>query len=170
MNGLQTWSALGLGLVAMSAGGCLPAGTVPVGQSGFDQLEQAVATLQGIDPRDIVLPDALVTLGDTVMLASDVVVVSDIPTQLVPFDLPNDTVLGLINDSGADLFIEFLADGAVQHVYVFSGETLLLDYPCLTEIDLVSSTEVDPVTGDVVVLTFSPETVSVGLDVIDLLQ
>lgn len=79
-----------------------------------------------------------------------------------------------------------------QDVYVLDGETLLLDYPCLTEVDLLTSIEVDPFTGEVidtldltgdtvlnpddficgdaVLLTFEPGAISIGLDVIVLLQ
>lgn len=190
MNKLRTWSAVGLGLVGLSVGGC--PGTVAVVRQGIRQLENTVVTVQTVSPLDIALPETLVTLNDTVVIQPDVIVISDIQTQLVPLNLSGDTVLGFVNDSGADVFIEFLADGVVQDVFVLDGDTLLLDFPCLTQVDLLSSIELDPVTGDVLVIldlsgetflnpddficgdavlmTFFPESISVGLDVIDLLQ
>ncbi len=190
MHKLRTWGAVGLGLVAINIGGC--PGTVAVVRQGIRQLENTIVAVQTVNPLDIVLPDTLVTLDDSVVLAPNVVVVADIQTQLVGVDLSGDTVLGFVNDSGSDLFIEFLADGVVQDVFVLDGDTLLLDFPCLTQIDLLSDIELDPVTGDVlatldltgdtlfnpgdflcgdaVLLTFSPDAVSIGLDVIDLLQ
>ncbi len=192
MSWLRTWGALGVVLVAVQVGGCPLGGAVALVTQGLRQLEQTVAALQDIDPRDIALPAVLVTSDDTVVIEPDVVVISDIQTQLEPVDLSGDTVLGFVNDSGADLFIEFLADGVLQDVFVFDGDTLLLDYPCLTTIDLLSDIEIDPaseeviatldltgvsffnpddfVCGEAVLLTFTPGATAIGVDVIDLLQ
>ncbi len=176
--------------LVVQIGGC-PLGAGVVTQ-GLLLLEQTAVIVQDVDPRDIVLPDSLVILNDSVVIEPDVVVITDIQTQLAGADPTGDTVLGFTNVSGSDLFIEFQADGVVQDIFVLDGDTLLLDFPCLSTIDLLESIEVDPVTGDVlttldltgltlfnpqdficgdsVLMTFNPDSVTIGLDVIDLLQ
>ena len=46
-----------------------------------------------------------------------------------------------------DIYIKYFADGELQGVYVYDGEALLLEYPCLTVIELLSEDDVDPNTG-----------------------
>lgn len=114
------------------------------------RLEGAVGTVQTTDPRDARLPDSLVNAGDTIVIDANVDVIVSIEEDLRVIELPDSTVVGFDNQTGLDLYIRFLADGDLQGVYVYDGETLLLDYPCLAEIELLSEDDIDPLTGIVV--------------------
>ena len=106
-------------------------------------------------------------------------------------ELPDRTVLGFENDTGWDIYITYYADDEFQGVYVYDGEALLLEYPCLSVIELISEDDVDPYTGvlvdsfdltgvdffnpddffcgDAFILNFDPYSVSARAEVIDLL-
>jgi len=79
----------------------------------------------------------------------------------------------------------------LQGVYVYDGETLLLDYPCLAEIELLSEDDIDPLTGivvdsfdlyevyynpedflcgDAVILPFEAETIEIIVEYVDLVE
>ena len=113
------------------------------------RLANSVGTVQSADPREADLPDELTNSGDTVVINADVHVIVDIEQDLEVVDLPDSTVVGFDNQTGYDLYIRFLADGDLQGVYVYDGDTLLLDYPCLDEIELLSEDDIDPFTGEV---------------------
>lgn len=117
---------------------------------GLDRLASAVGTVQTTDPRDADLPDELVDEGDTVVIDADVNVIVDIEEDLAVIELPDSTVIGFDNQTGWDIYVQFLADGEPQGVYVFDGETLLLDYPCLGKIELLWEDDIDPFSGVVV--------------------
>ena len=154
------------------------------------RLADSVGTVQTADPRDVQLPDALSSSGDTVVIDADVHVIVDIEQDLEVVDLPDSTVVGFDNQTGYDLYIRFLADGDFQGVYVYDGDTLLLDYPCLDEIELLSEDDIDPFTGEVfdsfdlfevyvnpddfmcgdaLILPFEPADVQIVVEYIDLL-
>jgi hypothetical protein len=114
------------------------------------RLEGAVGTVQTENPYDAELPASLVAEGDTVVIDAGVDVIVDVEEDLTVVDLPDSTVIGFDNQTGLDLFLRYLADGELQGVYVYDGETLLLDYPCLSEIVLLSEDDIDPPTGIVV--------------------
>jgi hypothetical protein len=113
------------------------------------RLAHSVGTVQTADPREAHLPDELAAGGDTIVINADVHVIVNIEQDLEVVDLPDSTVVGFDNQTGYDLYIRFRADGDVQGVYVYDGDTLLLDYPCLSEIELLSEDDIDPFTGDV---------------------
>jgi hypothetical protein len=70
------------------------------------------------------------------------------PAQdLIVVDLPDWTELSFENYTGWDLYITYYADGVWQDAYVYDGESLLLEYPCLDLIELVSEDDIDPITG-----------------------
>jgi hypothetical protein len=162
------WTIFSFALLVMAIphiiGGCTIdlgslEGLIRIGDSGADngpaddsaeRLSGAVGIVQTTDPRYADLPDELVAEGDTVIIDADVDVIVDIEDDLTVIDLPDSTVVGFDNTTGFDLFIRFLADGQLQGVYVYDGETLLLDYPCLGEIVLLSEDDIDPFTGVVV--------------------
>ena len=73
-----------------------------------------------------------------------------IPTPDYIVDLPDWTGLSFENYTGWDLYITYYADGVWQDAYVYDGESLLLEYPCLDLIELVSEEDIDPYTGLVV--------------------
>ena len=153
------------------------------------RLEGAVGSVQTEDPRDAALPDELVDEGDTLVIDADVDVIFDVEEDLVVVELPDSTVVGFDNQTGLDIFVQFFADDELQGIYVYSGETLLLDYPCLGAIELVSEDDIDPFTGivvdsfdledlylnpedficgDAVIVPFEPETVEIVVEYIDL--
>ncbi len=181
-------------------GGC----TVDLGLSGLigdsggssndgdiGRLAGAVGTVQTEDPRDEALPESLAAEGDTIVIDTNVDVIVDIEEDLTIIELPNSTVVGFDNQTGLDIYVRFLADGELQGVLVFADETLLLDYPCLGEIVLLSEDDIDPPTGivvdsfelgevysnpedficgDAVIFPFEAETVEIIVEYIDLVD
>ncbi len=151
------------------------------------RLSDAVPNVQVQDPRNGHLP-----AGETVTLAADVTIITDIQTDLVVSELPNQTILGFDNQTGLDLHLKYNANDVLQAVYVYDGETLLLDYPCLDSMELVSEDDIDPQTGEVInsfdltnglytnpqdfacgdafIVTFDPNAIQAGVQLLDLLQ
>jgi hypothetical protein len=154
-----------------------------------DRLTSAVGTIQ---TRQQTLPPVLVEEGDTIIIDDSVTIINDPAEDIVVVELYDVTVLGFENDTGWDIYITYYADNELQGVYVYDGEALLLEYPCLSTIELISEDDVDPVTGDLVdsfdlvgsdffnpydfacgdafILNFDPYTISVRTEVIDLLE
>ena len=114
------------------------------------------------------------------------------PAQdLIVVDLPDWTGLSFENYTGWDLYITYYADGVWQDAYVYDGESLLLEYPCLSVIELVSEDDIDPYTGvlvdsfdltgedffnpddficgDTFILSFDPDSINARAEVVDLL-
>ena len=143
-------------LVGLVMGGCNltlnvpPETTVQPSASGLQELDNSVGTVQTTDPRQVSLPDSLTSAGDTVVVDQSVNVVVNVNQEVATIDLPDRTVLGFDNQTGFDIYIQYYADNDFQGVYVYDGETLLLDYPCLSAIELVSEDDIDPFTGDLV--------------------
>jgi hypothetical protein len=98
---------------------------------------RAVDLVQTEDPRTVVLPPSIVERGDTIIIREDVEVIVSIREQLVIETLPDITLLGFENLTGFDIYLTYLADGVVQQVFVFDGETLLLEYFCLDSVQLL---------------------------------
>jgi hypothetical protein len=152
------------------------------------RLADAVGVIQ-TQPQT--LPAVLVQEGDTILIDSSVTIIDDPAQDIVVVELPDRTVLGLENDTGWDIYIQYFADGDLQGVYVYDGEALLLEYPCLSVIELSSEDDVDPDTGllvdsfdlsgadffnpdafacgDAFILNFDPSSVSARTEVVDLL-
>ena len=153
------------------------------------RLTDAVGVIQ---TRPQTLPPVLVQQGDTILIDNSVTIINDPARDLVVVELPNRTVLGFENDTGVDLYIKYFADGVLQGVYVYDGQALLLEYPCLTVIELVSEDDVDPntgllvdsfdlagadffnpddfVCGDAFILNFDPFSINVRSEVVALLR
>jgi hypothetical protein len=153
------------------------------------ELRNAAGTVQDTDPRDVALPDSLEQSGDTIIIDQSVNVIVNVEQDLTVAELPNSTVLGFDNQSGFDIYVRYLADGELQGVYVYDGETLLLDYPCLSDIELLSEDDIDPGTGvlvdslelfevyvnpddficgDALILPFEPASIEISLEILDL--
>lgn len=113
------------------------------------QLNGSVERIQTEDPRTIVLPAPIVDRGDTIIINDDAVVIISVREQLVVEELPDITLLGFENLTGFDMYLTYLADGVVQDVFVFEGETLLLRYFCLDSVQLLTEEDYD-VFGDFV--------------------
>ncbi len=151
---IRMWGGL-LGLtaavLAANLGGC-PVTITASGslQSAETQIVDTVGPIQPQDPRNITPPEPAVTRGDLVVLDPSVVVITDVATQIVVQEVPDITLIGLDNATGLDLYLRYYADGELQAVFVNADDALLLQYSCLTTIELVSEDHFDPVTGDFV--------------------
>ncbi|HKQ47156.1 MAG TPA: hypothetical protein VJZ71_03690 [Phycisphaerae bacterium] len=143
-----------------------------------------------IQTRPQELPPVLVNQGDTIIINTNVTIINNPAVDIIPAELPNLTVLGFENDTDWDIYIRYLADGELQGIYVYQGEALLLGYPCLEEVALLSEDDIDPVTGalvdsfdltgadffnpedflcgDALILNFDPSSVSASAEVVDL--
>lgn len=152
-------------------------------------LADAVGIIQS---RSQELPPVLVERGDEILIDADVTIIVNPSVDIVYADLPNLTVLAFENVTDWDIFIKYLADGELQGIYVYQGEALLLSYPCLGVVDLISEDDIDPFTGELVdsfdltgfsyfnpedffcgdalILNFDPFSVNVSVEVIDLYQ
>lgn len=152
-----------------------------------DLLADAISFLQ---TRPQQLPPVLVDQGDTILISASATIIINPSEEIVLEELPNLTVLGFENDTGWDIYIKYYADGELQGIYVYHGEALLIEYPCLDVVELFSEDDIDPETGalvdsfdltgtdffnpddfycgDALILNFDPFTVSAHADVIDL--
>lgn len=148
-------------------------------------IDRSVNVIQQRDPRTVVLPPAL---QQDIVLNANVDVIVDVRTDIVAARLPDITLLGFENLTGFDIYIQYLADGQIQGIFVFDGETLLLEYPCLDEIVLLFEEDFDPFTGvfvadfdligseffnpidfecgDALILTFFPDAVEANVELI----
>lgn len=111
------------------------------------QIDDQVDVIQVQDPRTVVLPPAAVQQGDTVFIDNSVTIINDVQTDIIVTELPDTTILGFENLTGYDIYVQYFADNDLQGIFVFDGETLLLDYPCLGSIELVSEDDFDPFDG-----------------------
>lgn len=111
-------------------------------------IDRSVNIIQQEDPREVVvLPGDFYDRGDTIIIADDADVIVDISEDLVLIELPDTTLVGFENLTGFDVYITYAVDGEIQGVLVYDGETLLLEYPCLTLIELFSEEDFDPLSG-----------------------
>lgn len=110
----------------------------------------AINTPQTADPRFATPPAGFDGRGNTIVLADEVIFVDDISTDLAGVNLPDITLLGFENITGWDIYLEYTVDGVLQSALVLDGETLLLDYPCIFDLELLLEEDYDPFTGDFV--------------------
>lgn len=156
------------------------------------KIESNVNEIQVEDPRFIQLPDELDNRGDTIIINNNVTIINDIQQDVIIEELPDVTMIGFENLTDFDGYYQYFVDGDLQGIFVFSGETLLLQYPCLSDIELVSEEYFDPFTGvledsfdldnaffqrpvdfdcgDAFIVTFTNDDVSVDAVAIDLLN
>jgi hypothetical protein len=150
-------------------------------------LSNAVGSIQ---TRPQVLPPDLTDRGETIVIDADVTIIVNPAVDIAPAQLPDLTVLGFENDTDWDIYIKYFADGRLQGVLVYQGEVLLLGYPCLGIVELISEDDIDPFTGELVdsfdltgfdyfnpedffcgdalILNFDPFSISVRAEVVDL--
>ena len=171
------------------AAGC--SGPIVIGEGDAeDVIGRLIAAVGTIQTRPQSLPPVLVDRGDTIIIDNSVTIIEDPTHDIAVVELPDRTVLGFENDTGWDIYITYYADDEFQSVYVYDGEALLLGYPCLSVIELISEDDVDPYTGglvdsfdltgadffnpdnffcgDAFILNFDPYSVSARAEVIDL--
>lgn len=136
-----------LAFAVVALGACVVMGCgVQVGDllAGIElQLTGSVDRIQTRDPRAIVLPPPIVDRGDTIIISDNADVIISVREQLVVEELPDITLLGFENLTGFDMYLTYLADGEVQGVFVFDGETLLLQYFCLDAVQLLTEEDYD---------------------------
>jgi len=191
MNRLSKVAAIASSLVAFAGLLSTGCGTVDVGDllAQIDlQLNNAVDRIQTEDPRTVELPPAIVDRGDTVIIEEDVVVIVSVQQQLVIEELPDITLLGFENITGFDIYLTYRADGILQEVFVFDGETLLLEYPCLDSVELLLEEDYDIFgdfvqecdlfanffspedffCGEALIITIDPFDVTASIEIIDL--
>ena len=111
-----------------------------------DSIDALVGVIQDEDPRDIDLA------GDDddrfdVELDDDAEFIDDIEEDLDLDDLDDIVLLGFENLTGFDLFIGFNIDDEFQGIFVLNGETLLLEYDCFDELELLFEDDFEPETG-----------------------
>lgn len=138
-------------LTLFSASGCISSDDLKDLIDSLDDIEVQingqVNNLQAEDPRTVVLPPAVVQGGDTVIINNDVTIINDVRTDVVVEELPDSLLLGFENLTGYDIYIQYYADNDLQGIFVYDGETLLLDYPCLGSVEIVSEDDFDPFSG-----------------------
>lgn len=149
---MQSFTGLGLTLGAMCglplATGCLSAEEIEDILDELDdiefKIEQEVNTIQVEDPRTIPLPG---DLDQTIIIDNSVTVIDDISEDVIIAELPDVTILGFENLTGFDGYYQYAVDGDVQAIFVLDGEALLLEYPCIGAIELISEDYFDPFDG-----------------------
>lgn len=152
------------------------------------QLNSSVDQFQTRDPRFIALPPPIVDRGDTIIILEEVEIIVSIQEQLLIEELPDITLLGIENLTGFDIYLTYRADGVIQEVFVFDGETLLLEYLCLDTVALLSEEDYDPFgnyvqsfelesdyfnpedffCGEALIVTLGPFAVSTSIEIIAL--
>lgn len=144
---MRSWRSglilLGFALLVTTQTGC-PQLEEIIDELDLDDIELKIGGAVDViqQPATVVVPD-----GIEVILAPDVVIIDDIRQDIVIAELPDVTILGFENLTGFDGYYEFYAEDELQGVFVLDGETLLLEYPCLADVELISETYFDPLTG-----------------------
>lgn len=154
---MRRWRQM-LGVLAFSSllvtGGCPSADEIEDILDELDDIEieidQSVNNVQTIVPDDDDLPDVLIQEGDTIIIADDATIVTDVSETLIIEELPDITLVGFENFTGLDAYYQYFVDGEFQGIFVFADETLLIEYPCLLDIEIVSEEYFDPFTGEFV--------------------
>lgn len=140
--------------LALSLGGCPITINTGGGGGGGGQasvvagkINGAVGTVQTQDPRLVALPPALTAQGDAVVIDPSARFLGNVQQQVIIADLPADVIIGFENVTSFDAYYTFLVDGIFQGVFVFQGETLLFQYFCPQDIQLLTEDYFDPFTG-----------------------
>lgn len=145
---------LAMGFLFAPNTGCLSEDQLDEIEDIIDELDDIefkifnqVTNIQQEDPEVIVLPPPLQDQGDVIIIDNSVTIINDIHEDVIIEELPDVVMIGFENLTDFDGYYRYLADGELQGIFVFSGETLLLEYPCLSDIELLSEDYFDPDTG-----------------------
>jgi hypothetical protein len=175
--------------------GCPEEIDVDVDQEFDSRIAQLVTAAGFIQTQPQVLPPVLVNEGDTIIIDNSVTIIDNPQQDIIFEEVPDINVIGFINETGVDIYVRYFVDmgfgDELQGIFVYDGETLLLEYPCLDFIALDTEEDIDPFTGelldefdlsdafffnpedffcgDALLFTFDPFTVSVELEFVDLL-
>lgn len=158
------------------------------------EIEQNVNEIQTVIPVNDDFPDVLIedTGPDVIIIDDDATIITNVQETIIIEELPNLNIVGFENLTFFDAYYEYFVNGVYQAVFVFSGETLLIEYPCLEDIEIVSeqyfevdtgllvdSFELDGAVffrpddfdcGDAFIVSFSEEDIVVDTLAIDLLD
>lgn len=149
-----------MGIVLAAAAFIATTGCGSVDLSGLDdvlaninvEITSATGSDNFQDRVDVNVPDVvevdLESQGDTIIVNNDVDVIVNIEQDIVVAELPDSLLLGLENQTGTDIYIRYFVDGERQGVFIFDGEILLLDYPCIDELIIDSEEDFDTLTGE----------------------
>jgi len=154
---MRRWRKFLCGLAVCTvfgAGGCPSADEIEDIVDELDDIEieidQSVNEIQTVAPTNNDLPDVLIDQGDTIVIADDATIVTDVSDTLVVAELPDITLVGFENLTGLDAYYTYRVDGEFQGIFVFADETLLIEYPCLSDIEIATEDYFDPFTGEFV--------------------
>lgn len=113
------------------------------------EIEQNVNEIQTIIPADDDFPDVLIQdVGpDVIIIEDNATIITDVQETIIIEELPDITIVGFENVTFFDAYYEYFVNGVYQAIFVFSGETLLIEYPCLDDIEIVSEQYFDIDTG-----------------------
>lgn len=108
-------------------------------------INTSVNQLQTQDPRD---PNFNLPGQRQLMITDGVDLITDPSGQIDPDGFDDSMLVGFQNTSGWDMYVEFEVDAMPQSIYVFDGETVLLEYPCAQSLEVVLEEDYDPLTYD----------------------
>ncbi|MCB9851717.1 MAG: hypothetical protein H6819_01375 [Phycisphaerales bacterium] len=100
-----------------------------------------VNQLQTVDPRN---PGVNLPGGRNPMITDGVDQITDPGDQIDPDTFEDSFLMGIENTSAYDMYVEYLVDDVMQAVYVFEGETLLLEYECASSVEITLEEDYDP--------------------------
>ena len=132
MKRLGTRVLLALTALALANTGCLP------------ELEEL------FDDLEIELDGDIDVIGDvtTIDPGSGAIIVDEtVVVDVTEGALADITVLVIENLTGRDLFISYTADFVDQGVAVLAGETVVIEYLCLADLELIARDDYDPFDG-----------------------
>lgn len=118
-------------------------------------------TVGDIQDRDVVIiPDR------DIIIVDDADIIVDISDDLDGVVLDDITVLVFDNFTPFDIYIEYFIDEfTFQSAFVLAGEALVIEYPCLFDIELTLEEDYDPFTGELLdVFPLSGAFVENGID------
>ncbi len=178
----------GLGLVLVSA---LLSGSAGCNLSG-DDIEDIIEALgdaidlDGLSVGFASPPPAFVAgTGQTVVIDNSVTIIDDPGSEIIIAELPDILLISFENFTGVDIFVQYAVDGEFQGIFLRNGETILLEYPCVFDIELLQEDDIDPFSGaliesiplstfveegfdyfcgDAVIFTFTPTTVDTFIE------
>lgn len=96
-------------------------------------INTSVNQLQTVDPRG---PNVMLPGGRELMITDGVDLITDPGDQIDPNEFDDSLLVGFENTSENDMYIEYAVDDEFQSVYVYPGETILLEYPCAMSIEV----------------------------------
>jgi hypothetical protein len=136
---------------ALSLGGCPSADDIEDIIDELDDIEieidNSVDVIQDDDPRFVSLPPTLASRTDVIIIDNSVTIIDNVQDDIIIEELPNSLLIGFENLRGLDGYFRYFANDDIQGIFVFAGETLILEYDCLFDFELVSEEYFNPFDG-----------------------